>query len=120
MSFDGSSFLHPITHAYVDMHLPICQNPQFSNAGKFFLGSLNTYEAWVLQNAARSAINKYLAKDKLWWIPKPSNYNQLISHATMYTFLIKPAATLHMVMSGIPESHLTFCKNQWCYHMAKF
>ena len=86
-----------------------------------FFSSLSTYETSVLQNATSCAVTKFsaeteseltsiLANHGVRGIPKPNNLSQLLSQSSRYTFLIKPAAALHMITSGIPESHLPFWK----------
>ena len=149
--FDGSSFLHPATHACVDMQafpvLGAVMSHAYLAAGVFpdcigfpclaaallgyyvkipdsvmrecFLCSLSTYETSVFHNALSCSGAKFsaetereltsiLANHGVRGIPKPSNLNQLLLQVSRYTFLIQPAAALHMIMSGVPESHCPF------------
>ena len=74
-----------------------------------------------MQNAAGSSLQysaeteseltSILANHGVRGISKPGNFNQLLLQASRYTFLIKPAAALHMITSGIPESHRPFWKS---------
>lgn len=152
--FDGSCFLHPATHACVDMRsFPILGaviSHAYLTVGVFpdriafpclatallgpattisnsileesFISSLNIHEASVLRNAASCTASRYaleveseltsiFANHGIRGIPKPENLKRLLVQASTYTFLMKPAASLHMIASGVPMSHVPFWKS---------
>ena len=152
--FDGSSFLHPATHACVNMQSFPVLGAVISHAylavGVFpdriafpclaaallgpttmisdsviqecFISSLSAHESAMLQNAASCVDNRYVpdveseltsifANHGVRGIVKPQNLRRLLLQASKYTFLIKPAAALHMIASGIPKSHIPFWKS---------
>ena len=87
-----------------------------------FISSLSAHEAAMLQNAASCVDNRYVpdieseltsifANHGVRGIVKPQNLRRLLLQASKYTFLIKPAAALHMIASGIPKSHIPFWKS---------
>ena len=152
--FDGSSFLHPATHACINMQSFPVLGAVISHAylavGVFpdriafpclaaallgpttmisdsvmqecFISSLSAHESAMLQNAASCVDNRYVpdveseltsifANHGVRGIVKPQNLRRLLLQASKYTFLIKPAAALHMIASGIPKSHIPFWKS---------
>ena len=83
---------------------------------------LTAHEAAMLQNAASCADNRYVpdieseltsifANHGVRGIVKPENLRRLLLQASTYTFLIKPAAAIHMIASGILKLHIPFWKS---------
>ena len=88
-----------------------------------FINSSSAHEASVLRNAFSCTASRYVpevesertsifANHEVGGIPKPENLKRLLVQASVYTFLMKPAAALHMISSGIPTSHAPFWKNK--------
>ena len=88
-----------------------------------FISSLSTHEASVLRNAFSCTASRYVpeveseltsifANHGVRGIPKPENVKRLLVQASAYTFLMEPAAALHMISSGVPTSHAPFWKNE--------
>ncbi len=86
---------------------------------KYFFCCLSTHEASTVRGAIQLLDSKFepslqtqLASIFGWYgcraLPQPSNLKQLILQASRYTFLVKPAAPIAMIHSGIPKEHQPF------------
>ena len=84
-----------------------------------FLFSLCTYDALVVNKALKlgdsiypqdiqEGLNTIFSNKGCRELPCAKNLTRLISQAAYYTFLIKPAAALNMLNSGIPQQHIQF------------
>ena len=88
---------------------------------EIFISSLSTHEASIIMNAlsVRGLTFKNTMKTELVTIlgchgcrgiPQPSTLMQHLIQAARYTFLIQPAAALHIMNGGIPSNHRPFWK----------
>ena len=86
-----------------------------------FISSLSIHEALIVMNAlslrgltftncVKTELMSILSCHGCRAIPQPFTLVQLLVQGSRYTFLIQPAAALHIMNGGIPSKHLPFWK----------